>query len=84
MPSDTPGPDAVVLARADAAAVGAALAALPAIQREVLDLVFGAALSLREVAEVLGIPVGTVKSRLFHARAALARALPVDVEMSQP
>lgn len=84
MPSEAPSPDAVVLARADASAVSAALAALPATHREVLDLTFGAELSHAEVAEVLGIPVGTVKSRLFHARAALARALPVDVEMSQP
>lgn len=84
VPSTDPGPDVVALARADASAVTTALAALPAIHREVLDLVFGAELSHAEVAEVLGIPVGTVKSRLFHARAALARALPVDVEMSQP
>jgi RNA polymerase sigma factor, sigma-70 family len=79
LPSEAPSPDAVVLARADASAVAAALATLPAIHREVLDLAFGAELSHAEVAEVLGIPVGTVKSRLFHARAALARALPVDV-----
>jgi RNA polymerase sigma-70 factor (ECF subfamily) len=83
-PSEAPGPDAVVLARADASAVAAALATLPAIHREVLDLVFGAELSHTEVAEVLGIPVGTVKSRLFHARAALARALPVDTSHSSP
>jgi RNA polymerase sigma-70 factor (ECF subfamily) len=84
LPSDAPNPDAVVLARADAAAVAAALATLSAIHREVLDLVFGAELSHAEVAEVLGIPVGTVKSRLFHARAALARALPADLEMTRP
>jgi RNA polymerase sigma factor (sigma-70 family) len=79
---EAPSPDAVVLARADAAAVAAALVALPAIHREVLELTFGADLSHPEVAEVLGIPVGTVKSRLFHARAALARALPVDASVA--
>jgi RNA polymerase sigma-70 factor (ECF subfamily) len=83
-PSEDPGPDAVVLARADASAVAAALATLSPIHREVLDLTFGADLSHAEVAEVLGIPVGTVKSRLFHARAALARALPVDTSRDSP
>lgn len=32
----------------------------------------------KEVAEVLGIPVGTVKSRLFHARAALRQFLQTE------
>ncbi len=36
--------------------------------RDVLFLVAWAELSYRDVAEVLGIPVGTVKSRLNHAR----------------
>jgi RNA polymerase sigma-70 factor (ECF subfamily) len=41
----------------------------------VVALVFVAGLPLADVAEVLGVPVGTVKSRLHHARAALARML---------
>jgi RNA polymerase sigma-70 factor (ECF subfamily) len=69
-------PDDVVLARADAAAVGVALAALPDWQREVIHLSFAAQLPHAAIAELLSIPVGTVKSRLFQARAALARALP--------
>lgn len=77
LPAAAPGPETVALARADARAVGAALARLPAAHREILHLMFGAGLGQREIAAVLGIPVGTVKSRLFHARAALARALPV-------
>jgi RNA polymerase sigma-70 factor, ECF subfamily len=44
-------------------------------QREVLGLVFGSGLSLPEVAGVLEIPVGTVKSRLAAARTALSRIL---------
>ncbi|MEV0719320.1 sigma-70 family RNA polymerase sigma factor [Asanoa sp. NPDC050611] len=74
--SDLATPDEVALARADVSAVGAALARLPAGHREVLHLVFAAELTLAEIAAVLDIPVGTVKSRLFNARAALARALP--------
>jgi DNA-directed RNA polymerase specialized sigma24 family protein len=40
-----------------------------------LGLVFGSGLSLPEVAGVLEIPVGTVKSRLSAARTALNRIL---------
>ncbi|MDG4826094.1 sigma-70 family RNA polymerase sigma factor [Asanoa sp. WMMD1127] len=72
------GPDQVALARADVTAVGAAMARLPAGHREVLHLVFAAELTLVEIAALLSLPLGTVKSRLFNARAALARALPVD------
>ncbi|MDG4786653.1 sigma-70 family RNA polymerase sigma factor [Micromonospora sp. WMMD1102] len=78
VPAGEPGPEAVALARADARAVAAALAELAPAHREVLELAFGAGLAHAEIAEVLGIPVGTVKSRLFHARAGLARALPAD------
>ncbi|MEV4293345.1 RNA polymerase sigma factor [Microbispora rosea] len=80
VPSPEPGPQAVALARADAAAVAAALRTLAPLHREVLDLAFAAEMSHVEIAEVLGVPTGTVKSRLFNARAALARALPVEVE----
>jgi len=52
-----------------------ALGTLPDHQREVMHLVFYEEMSLREAAEVLGIPEGTVKSRMHHARKALAREL---------
>ncbi|MEO8716666.1 MAG: RNA polymerase sigma factor [Burkholderiales bacterium] len=45
-----------------------ALAALPAAQREVLMLVALEDLSYDETARVLGIPIGTVMSRLARAR----------------
>ncbi len=78
--SDAPEPETVVLARADAEAVAAAFTRLPAHHREVLQLAFAAGLPVTEIARVLGVPVGTVKSRLFHARATLAKALPTGAE----
>jgi RNA polymerase sigma-70 factor (ECF subfamily) len=70
-----PGPEAQVLERAELAVVAQAIRSLRPGHREVLGLVFGADLTLADAAEVLGVPVGTVKSRLAAARAALARAM---------
>jgi RNA polymerase sigma-70 factor, ECF subfamily len=73
--SRDPGPEVVALGRAEAAEVANAIRGLAPAHREVLGLAFGAGLSLPEVAGVLGVPLGTVKSRLTAARAALARLL---------
>jgi RNA polymerase sigma-70 factor, ECF subfamily len=53
----------------------AALATLPDEQREVIILVCFEELSYAETAEVLGIPKGTVMSRLARGRVALAERL---------
>jgi RNA polymerase sigma-70 factor (ECF subfamily) len=74
-PGSGPGPEVTALDRAELAEVMAAIRELPAPHREVLGLVFGSGLSLPEVAGVLEIPVGTVKSRLTGARTALGRKL---------
>lgn len=47
--------------------VVAALMKLPPIQREVILLRFYHDLKLEEIADITGAPLGTVKSRLFHA-----------------
>ena len=47
--------------------VAAALARLSPEHREVLRLAHFQALSLREIAEALGLPLGTVKSRTYYA-----------------
>jgi RNA polymerase sigma-70 factor (ECF subfamily) len=66
-------------ARVDAAASGpalaAALAGLREQERDVVLLVAWAALEYDDVARALGVPVGTVRSRLHRARRALRAAL---------
>lgn len=54
-----------------------ALAALPRRQREAVVLRYYLGMDTREVAQLLHVNEGTVKSTLFRARAALARALGV-------
>lgn len=49
-----------------------ALARLPIAQRETALLVYAEGFSYREAAELTGVPIGTVMSRLAAARAALA------------
>jgi RNA polymerase sigma-70 factor (sigma-E family) len=53
--------------------LGRALSRLRREHREVLVLRFGADLTERQVAEALGIPLGTVKSRVSRAIAAIDR-----------
>jgi len=60
-------------ARLTLAAVRQAIRALPDAQRAVLGLVCVEGLSYRDAADVLGIPVGTVMSRLARARLSLDR-----------
>jgi len=55
--------------------VRGALLALPQVYRMPLVLLYGEDLSYRELAEVLGCPVGTVMSRLHRGRKALEREL---------
>ena len=74
-PGTGPGPEAMALDRAELAEVRGAITELAPVYREVLGLAFGSGLSLPEVAGVLEIPVGTVKSRLTAARAALNKIL---------
>jgi RNA polymerase sigma factor (sigma-70 family) len=52
-----------------------ALDQLPLLQREALTLYFLEDLSLDEMATLLDVPVGTVKSRLHYAKSAMRRIL---------
>ncbi|WP_157437010.1 RNA polymerase sigma factor [Actinoplanes subtropicus] len=69
------GPEPVALARADLRAVVDAIGRLPAHHREVLVLACVEQMTGPEIADLLEVPVGTVKSRLSLARRGLARLL---------
>ncbi|WP_416963229.1 RNA polymerase sigma factor [Streptomyces sp. Agncl-13] len=60
---------------AELALVRAASATLRRAEREVLALCVWSGLDYRAAAEALGVPVGTVRSRLSRARAKLAKHL---------
>jgi RNA polymerase sigma-70 factor (ECF subfamily) len=76
--SSEPDPEAMTLARAGQDALVAAIERLAPIHREALVLTFVHELSYQDLAEVLGIPIGTVKSRLSNARQALRAQLRVE------
>lgn len=68
-----PGPDLV--ARIDAGVLMDALSRIEEAFRVPLVLFYLEALSYREIAEALGVPVGTVMSRLSRAKGLLRAAL---------
>jgi RNA polymerase sigma-70 factor (ECF subfamily) len=70
-----PGPDREADKSALHAALRQGLAALPERQRVAVVLFDVEGYTHAEIAEVLGIPVGTVRSHVFHARRALRTAL---------
>lgn len=56
-----------------------AMARLSPEHRAVVDLTYFHELGYREIAEIVGCPVDTVKTRMFHARRRLRQALPGDL-----
>jgi RNA polymerase sigma-70 factor, ECF subfamily len=75
LPADDPGPEETALGRAGCAEIARAIGTLSPVHQEVLSLTFDQGLSYGELAEILGVPIGTVKSRLSLARRALRVAL---------
>ena len=69
------GPEASALRREALAEVVAAMSELPPAYRAALTLRHMQQLSYQEVADTLGIPLGTVKTHLHRARAALKSQL---------
>lgn len=73
--SMSPDPAQLLLSKLDTQQVSAALAALPEEYRTVSVLYFMEELSYQEIADMVGCPVGTVRSRLHRGRKLLQKAL---------
>jgi len=72
--------DAPAIERSDRAALERLIGALPTEFREVIVLREIEELSYKEISEVVGVPIGTVMSRLARARKRLAAALHIDAK----
>ena len=72
---DSHATDDLAIQSSESERVQAAVDALPAELREVIVLRELSELSYREISEVVGVPMGTVMSRLSRARNRLAGAL---------
>ncbi len=75
------GPEAAVVAKELGERVRQAVLALPPTSRSVLVLRGYEGLSYQQIADTLGIPIGTVMSRLSYARKRMRESLAVDLEV---
>lgn len=80
VPGAEPGPDVAVMHRDE---LGRAFRRLTTEQRAAIVLQYYRGLTLPEIAEVLGVPVGTVRSRLHYAKRALRAAIEADSRPNQ-
>ena len=71
----SPTPDAVLEESERAQILQQAIGGLPEYQRAMVTLYHGQQKSYEEIAEIMDLPIGTVKSRLNRARLALKEKL---------
>jgi RNA polymerase sigma-70 factor (ECF subfamily) len=75
VPDGADTPEVITMKEDKAAALRRFIDALPEEHRTVIDLAYYHGQSVTEIGEVLGIPVATVKTRMFYARKKLGEAL---------
>jgi RNA polymerase sigma-70 factor (ECF subfamily) len=68
-------PEAMLHEKSRSMVLNRCLSLLSPIQREIVDLVYYHEKSVAEVAQIVGIPAGTVKTRMFRARNRIAELL---------
>jgi RNA polymerase sigma-70 factor (ECF subfamily) len=73
---DREEPESLAVRRELATVLSRALGALPPDQRAVVELTYYYGLAYHEISEIVGCPVNTVKTRMFHARRRLREMLP--------
>ena len=70
-----PNPEAAAIAASDNKRLHACLNGLKDVQRAAVRLAFLEDLTYPEIAEIEAVPVGTIKTRIYHAKQALMRCL---------
>ena len=72
---EAPDPEAVVVAASDAARVRDCIARLSDTHRSAIHLAFYEELPYGEIAAIEGVPLGTIKTRILHAKRLLMHCL---------
>ena len=75
LPDEAPDPEAVAEAASDAARVRDCVGRLSDAHRSAIHLAFYQELSYGDIAEIEGVPVGTIKTRVLHAKRLLMHCL---------
>ena len=75
LPDTAPNPESVAVAASDAARLRSCLEKLSHTHRSAIHLAFWRELPYGEIAELEGVPVGTIKTRILHAKRLLMHCL---------
>jgi RNA polymerase sigma-70 factor (ECF subfamily) len=75
VPDDEPSVETVIAASQDAERVRLCVGKLPQRQRAAIHLAFFEDLTYAQISEAEGVPEGTIKTRIFHAKKLLMRCL---------
>lgn len=75
MADDAPDPEALAVAASDAARMRACIGKLGDAHRSAIHLAYYEELAYPKIAEIEGVPLGTVKTRILHAKRLLMHCL---------